>query len=287
MTLQKIEAQNKKLESILALHKGKSFDYSSIPHDFEKFNKYIGLPKHPESLEERPLTPAQLDFIKSYTTKDVDWIHLNKARQCGWTELILRILAYNAFFKYKGKKIGIIAGTSGITTKQIFDRFRELFANIPETVNENGPLKITLHNGTEIYGAKASVEAFTGWTKFGAFLMDESAKWDRIDDTPVLDSILPIARSNHADVFMISTPNGPRGFFYHIGINENSEFKHAEYNIHKGGKGLYTKEEIQQMINSSEEDPNQEYLCQYTIGRESIWGNLEEDDYDGVEEYSL
>lgn len=250
-----------------------------IPHDFIKFNKLIGLPKHPQTMRERPLTSIQKTFYKTYIhEKRQDKIHLNKARQCGWTELMLRVLAYHAFFKYAGKKIIIIPGTRESTTKEIYGRFKELFRNISNQVAYSGALYMRLKNGTEIYGQPAAPEAITGWTKIGCVFMDEAAKWNLTEDLPVINAILPIVRTNKSDVIMISTPKGPRGFFYNIEMNQESSFAKPIYDIHAGGQELYTDEERMEMINSSEEDPNQEYLNQYVAGRDSIFGKIDDED---------
>ena len=199
---------------------------------------------------------------------------MNKARQCGWTELILRYLAQQSFHKYKGKKIIIIASTKLQTTKQIYARFLGLFVNLRNEIAETGALYLRLKNGTEIYGVSANEEAITGWTKVGCIFMDEAAKWDLIDDQPVLNGMMPIVRTNNADIFMISTPKGPRGFFYGIEMNKESTFAKPIYDIHAGGMELYTNEQRMEMLASSEEDPVQEYLNGYTQGRSSIFGDI-------------
>lgn len=247
---------------------------TSIPEEFVAFNELIGLPRHPVTFSPHPITNIQRTFIETYCHKDrQDRVHLNKARQCGWTELILRHLAHQAFFKYKGKKIIIIASTKLQTTKQIYARFLGLFVNLRSEIAETGSLYLRLKNGTEIYGVSANEEAITGWTKVGCIFMDEAAKWDLIDDQPVLNSMLPIVRTNNSDIFMISTPKGPRGFFYNIEMNKESTFAKPVYDIHAGGQELYSNEQRMEMINSSEEDPQQEYLNQYTMGRNSYFGN--------------
>ena len=243
-----------------------------IPIDFIEFNELIGLPRHPFTFKPHCMTKAQLDYVGSFGTHHIK-THLNKARQCGWTELILRWLAHQSFFKYAGKKIIIIPGTRQQTTKQIFARFLGLFVKIRSHIAEVGQLYIKLKNGTEIFGLPANPEAITGWTKIGAVFMDEAAKWDLTDDQPVLNAIMPIVRTNKSDVFMISTPKGPRGFFYYIEMDGKSTFDKKIVDIHLGGEELYTQEQIQEMLNSSEEDPAQEYLNQYTSGRSSIFGS--------------
>ena len=39
---------------------------------------------------------------------------------------------------------------------------------------------------------------------------------------------------------------------------------------------MYTKDEIQHLIDTCKEDPNQEYLCEFTIGKDSIFGIMDD-----------
>ena len=39
------------------------------------------------------------------------------------------------------------------------------------------------------------------------------------------------------------------------------------------------------MLATSAEDPDQEYLCQYKVGRDSIFGTITEEDQQGGEEW--
>ena len=213
-----LEKKIAKLESTIRNY---YLDHSKITTDFLKFNKKIGLPKHPATFEEMPLMPYQIDFFHMQHNSTTKKFHINKARQIGFTELILRILLFEGFYKYKGGKVIIIAGTRFDTTKDIFSRFRDLTKNIGEFVLESTSTKLRLGNGTTFIGLPANPEAITGWTKVRAIFMDEAAKWDLINDKPVMNSIMPIVRSNKSDLFMISTPKGLRGFFYEIGRDEN------------------------------------------------------------------
>ncbi len=258
-----------------------------ITNDFLEFNDLIGLPKHPQTFKEHTLTSIQVKLFKENVPyKGQVKLHLNKARQCGWTELILRILAFHCFHKYAGGKIIIIPGTREKTTKEIYGRFEALFKNIPEYVLERGALYMKLYNGTEVYGMPANPEAITGWTKLKAIFMDEAAKWNLVDDLPVINAILPIVRTNRSDLFMISTPKGPRGFFYQIDVDDN-DFTKLVIDIHEGGEELYTLEERNEMINSTQEDPDQEYMNKYTTGRDSIWGEVTEEHRIDEEEMEL
>ncbi|MCE2507469.1 MAG: hypothetical protein J4F36_13595 [Nitrosopumilaceae archaeon] len=106
--------------------------------------------------------------------------------------------------------------------------------------------------------------------------MDESAKWKLVDDTPVFNSVMPIVRSNGADLFLVSTGKGPIKMFYQIYL-DSQEFVKLEYNILRTIGNLYTKEQVDNMIASSKEDPDQEYMCKFTVGQDSILGAITDD----------
>ena len=257
--------------------------------DFLKFNDLIGLPKHPQTFKPGKITKIQNKVYEEHINiKEQVKLHLNKARQDGWTELILRALALGSFHKYANGKIIIIPGTREKTTKDIFNRYLGLYKNIPEYIAEIGSLYMKLKPpyNTEIFGMPANPEAITGWTKIKAIFMDEAAKWNLVDDLPVINAILPIVRTNKSDLFMISTPKGPRGFFYQIEIDDN-DFTKLVIDLHEGGKELYTEEERMEMIESTQEDPEQEYMNKYTTGRDSIWGEVTEEHRIDEEEMEL
>jgi len=114
--------------------------------------------------------------------------------------------------------------------------------------------------------------------------MDEAAKWKLVDDTPVFNSILPIVRTNGADLYLVSTPKGPVKMFY--SINEDPEdFVKFKYDIYETVGNLYTKLEVDSMISSSKEDPEQEYLCKFKIGKDSIFGTVSAEDQQGKTEW--
>ena len=246
----------------------------------------VGLPEHPATNEPMPLTPYQVDFVNSVikavtnpgTMSQLEWkrlahmFHVLKGRQMGFTEIVLRLIQHFCFNRYAGKNIGIIAATNGNLARKDLRRFYKLFKNIQHTIME--PLKgskLVLWDGTTIEAFPASEEALTGDTKYAAILMDESAKWKLVDDTPVFNSVMPIVRSNGADLFLISTPKGPTKTFYKI-WKDPQDFVMLRYDIWEAEGNLYTKEQIENMIASSKEDPKQEYLCEFTLTGGSIFG---------------
>jgi hypothetical protein len=241
--------------------------------DFIKFNELIGLPKHPATGLPTPLMPWQIAF--EYTTRTVrrHKFHVNKARQIGFTELTNRILAYNCFRKYVGRRILIIAGTREKTTKKIMARFQELFKNFEEgIVIDSNDLEMTLFNGTTVEGLPSSSESIRGDTQIGAIFMDEAAHYGLVDDSVVMDAVRPIVDTNKSDLFMVSTPNGPAGFFYELDVGQNDYHK-EKFNIWVTEGWIYSHEEIVAILNQKDIDVEQEYLNQYTPARNSIFGS--------------
>lgn len=252
-----------------------------IPSDFEEFNKLIGLPKHPATLQEMPLMPYQLGFVNQISDDRNGLYHINKSRQIGVTELILRVIAYHSFFKYKGGRILIIAGTREKTAAKIMQRFKQLFYNIPWTVEDSrNVLHIKLVNGTEIEALPSNSEAIRGDTKIKAIFVDEAAHFRLQDDSVVIDALEPVVFTNKSDLFLVSTPNGRRGFFYSISESQN-EFHKIRWDYTCAIGYIYSKDDIKKELQRNDIDTEQEYMCQFTTTRSAIFGdNFAEENYE-------
>jgi hypothetical protein len=203
----------------------------------------------------------------------------------GFTEIFQRINAYGGFHWYRGKKIINIAGTREKTAKEIQHRVRALFNNIENQIADNGTdLWFKLKNGTEYMALPSNPQSIRGLTKVGKIGVDEAAHFDLVDDTPVLDAIIPLAQTNGADLDIYSTPNGPRGFFYHLYTGDN-DFLKKEYPIMAAIGTLYTASQVEKMLADPTIDVQQEYLCKFTTGRNSFFGDLFKQVEMEVEEY--
>ena len=257
-----------------------------IPQDFLKFNDLIGLPKHPATYKPMKLMQYQRDFFKSIDNTNHHKFHVNKSRQIGFTELILRILAFRCFNKYAGGNIIIIAGTRELTAKVIMQRFKNLFYNISHEIVNSSDISLELRNGTVITAYPSNSDSIRGLTKISAIFLDEAAHFNLIDDSKVMDAVQPIADTNRSDLFMISTPNGPKGFFYDIEIGDN-DFEKFSYDIHEAVGWLYTQDKANEMLENSTMDPDQEYMNKFTTGRDSIWGFVTDEHRTDEEEMVL
>jgi hypothetical protein len=264
-----------------------SKDYCCLTH-------VVGLPRHPATQKEMALTPYQVDFFNQVMKavsnpgemSDEDWeryhhaFHVLKGRQMGFTEIVLRVIQFFCFNRYAGQNVGIIAATNGELANKDLRRFYRLFKNIKDVTT--GPVKarkLKIINDTIIEAFPASEEALTGDTNYACIFMDESAKWKLVDDTPVFNSVMPIVRMNGSDFFLVSTPKGPLKMFYKI-YKDPQEFVMLEYDIWKAEDNIYTHDQIVEMLKTTKEDPNQEYLCKFTIGKDSILGAITDEDRD-------
>ncbi len=272
----------------------------------------VGLPRHPATNEEMFLTPFQLDLVHKILKNKYDIIygnrklamsqlnellrvyhfyHVNKGRQMGFTEIMLRLIQFLCFSLYAGSNIGIMAATNGNLARKDLRRFARLFLNIKPVVQQwikatQEGICFKLVNETVVWAFSASEEAITGDTKYKCILMDEAAKWRTVNDTPVFNSVEPIIRAAGGDLFLISTPKQPIKMFYKITKTEN-EYIQFKYDIWHTEGNLYTKQQILQMLASATGDPNQEYLCIFSIGQDSIFGIVSKDDMQGEEEWAI
>lgn len=273
-------------QRVEALESSNKTTLLEIPQDFLKFNDMIGLPRDPTNKKPMALMDYQRDFFKAIEHTEHHKFILLKSRQIGCTELILRILAYRCFNKYAGGNIIIIAGTRELTTKVIVQRFKNLFYNISHEIANSTDLTIELKNGTVITGYPSNSDSIRGLTKISAIFLDEAAHFNLIDDSKVMNSVEPIVETNHSDLFMISTPNGPSGFFYDIYTSDTNYLK-FEYDIWEAVGWIYSKAKAEEMLQDPIHDTDQEYLNKFTTGRDSIWGEITDEHRTDEEEMIL
>lgn len=255
---------------------------ADIPDDFEKFNKLIGLPLHPATYQPIGLMPYQTNFHKKIPRDHQRKFHINKSRQMGFSETILRVIAYEAFHKYQGGQILIIAGTRQKTANKLMKRLRPMFDPIGNTVKGWSPGKrvmdigamelLELKNGTSIQALPSSIGSIRGDTKIKAVLIDEAAWFDLEDDSIVMDAVGPIIFTNQSDLFILSTPNGRRGFFYDLS-KDPQDYMPLTYSYEHGLGFIYTQEQMDKELARTDIDVQQEYMNQFTTTRRSYYGD--------------
>jgi hypothetical protein len=248
--------------------------------DFVEFNRLIGLPRHPATAQPMELMPYQKEFAKEIRLDRDQWFIINKARQQGVSELMLRVLAFHAFHKYKGFRIMIVAGNTQKHANRLMRRLKELFTKIPTELETEKEEYLKLRNGTEYYAFPSNPASYRGIEKVKAIFLDEAAHYDFVDDHIVYNALEPITLAGKPDLFMVSTPNGRRGFFYALYVDAvagKNNFRHIEWNYEKALGWLYTEEDIEKKRNDPTIHFDQEYNCKFTSTVNSIFGELKED----------
>jgi hypothetical protein len=240
----------------------------NLPIDFAEFNELIGLPtsKIPP-FEKFPIFDYEFELISNIEHyKDYA---LNKARGIGATEIILRWILFQAIHnKIPRRKYLIVTGIRLGLAKDHIRRVQEMCINIPEVVRESSQYHITI-NQSEIIAIPANPTAIRGYENVGVIFADEAAHWNLLDDGPVLEAIEPHRTKSDANIIIVSTPNGRRGFFGELFHNPDTKYFRDTKNWSVSEGLLIDTSKVEKI---KKEDPyrfEQEYNCKFLSTRYS------------------
>ena len=282
--LENIQLQQNFLKDILSHAPPEAGETAISSLSFLELQKLVGLPKHPKTLEHMNLTPSQIEIVNLMPVVGSAIVCISKARQIGISEIILRIFLWGCFNRYKGGLIAIVAGTNSDTALALFGRFRELLNAIPQYIKSEKVGEITLTNGTRIIAGSSNPNFLRGLTKVRAVLFDEFAYFDRINQISGLSTIMPLIKSNGSDLWLCSSPNTTASAHYAVMESKSKIFKKLTITIDDGARGLYTDQEKKDILESSEEDVQQEYYCSPITDKSSYFGSLSNSDFISMEE---
>lgn len=252
---------------------------TAIPTDFVEFNKLIGLPKHPKTKKETALFQYELDIVD--LVDKYGWLLINKARKIGISEIVLRIIAFKCFSDYAGYQILLVAGNRVQHAQRLMRRFQKLFEKISQEVSDRTTDRLILKNGTEVMALPSNDTALRGPENVKCIFLDEAAHFNIINDQDVYNALEPNLSNTDGDFIIVSTPNGKRGMFYDLWIdNENRFYKSAlPYTVSLGL--LLNEKIIEKKKKDRTIDFEQEYMCQFTSAKGTF---ITEDLIEGIEE---
>lgn len=251
----------------------------AIPDDFTQFNEMIGLPFHPKTKQSTRIFDYQNELDR--VINQYHRVLLNKSRKIGATETGLRSIAKNCFDRYAGGDIMIVAGNRQRQADRLLDRFDKLFWNGFVDLNENkwkyidiitkkASSSLEFFNGTTIHTFPAAPEALRGSENVICVLLDEAAHFKLVDDRVIYDALEPNIANTEGDFICISTPNGRRGFFYDLWIEDNEYYKLAQpYTVSYGL--LLSESYIKSKKNDLRIDFEQEFNCQFTTSQNAAF----------------
>lgn len=261
-------------------------------HPYCCFNHYVGLPTikftdaEGQSWESEPIELH--DYQKRWITKSLEnpYYALVKCRGAGGTEILgIRWPLYQAITNMiKDRKWLLVAGTNLLLSKDVLSRMKRLIDRRPSMYRKrptgDTPVHLEIGN-SKIFALASDEESVTGYENVGGIILDESAKWDLINDQPVLDAAEPHVAKSGARITVLSTPKKRRGFFWTKIFNPEVKTKYYRdktnweeaCNVDKPliDRKLVEKEKI--------DDPEyyaQEYNCEFVVPSDSLFGKLEE-----------
>ena len=136
-----------------------------------------------------------------------------------------------------------------------------MLTNIPQYVKSQTKEEIVLSTNTRFMLMPSAPAAARSWTKARAVLVDEACHSDLQIDEAWLSAVLPIVKASGGDMWMISTPNGTSNMMHKIMTSDSDKWIRHTLTIDDCAPGLYTDEEKAEILRTSDEDIEQEYLC--------------------------
>lgn len=258
-------------------------DIPRLPkNDFRKFNKIIGEPKHPATLERSPILPHQIDYHDKWFK--LHRLLFNKSRKIGATDGALRNICEGCYGPYIGHNVMIVAGNRQSQANEFLERFDLLFEDTwtdldgkkwryHDLVVDKSASQMDLYSGVRVKTYPALPTALRGPENVKCCFVSEASHINRIEDGKTFTALHPIAANDDSmDMIFETTPNGKRGFFYKLwkgGIeaeqnNSPYEWHRMEYDYTCALGKLLTKEFIESERRNPEIDFEQEYECKFT-----------------------
>lgn len=229
------------------------------------FNHQIGLPiRKIWPYKEMEILGYEMDIVNNI--KEHKNYLLVKARGIGATEIILRLILYWAVRnEIDSRKFLIITGIREDLAHEYIRRILNLCKKMP-LVKSSSQNRIVI-NKSEIIALPANADSIRGYENVGAIFADEAAHWNLKNDETVLEAIEPHRTKSDANIIIVSTPNGRRGFFSNIfhGLESRYYKEIKPWTVSEGL--LIDREEVEKI---KKEDPykfEQEYNCQFVSTR--------------------
>ena len=135
-----------------------------------------------------------------------------------------------------------------------------------------------------ILSIPANPDDIRSYENVGDVILEESAFWKLIDDSPVLLAAEPHVAKSSAHIGVISTPNGRSGFFWNKIFDPESESKYDRHVLNWRKVvdvpiPVISKEEI---LLTKQGDPStydQEFDNQFIISENRAFGDFDEADF--------
>lgn len=260
------------------------------------FNHLVGLPtiKYEDEFgsiigesKPVPLHKYEQKILENY--ESTNYYALNKCRGAGASEILtIRWMLFKyCITRIKNRLCMIVGGINEKEAVEYMTRIKELADRIPFMYRvqpkSDTPSVIYLKLGV-IKATPANPQAVRSYQNVGDILLEESAFWKLIDDTPILKSAEPHVVKSSAHIGAISTPNGQAGFFWSKIFNPEVKSKYFKHVLNwkevvDVDLPVISKEEV---LKLQREDPatyEQELNNQFLLSENRAFGNFDVADF--------
>jgi hypothetical protein len=244
-------------------------DIPRLPLDnIQAFNKCIGLPLHPFTLQPGEMFDYQIEYIQAIFKYHK--VILNKSTKIGATEAALRGICQNCYGPYMGHNVIFVAGNRQEEANIILERFDELFVDgwtdldgkkwsYGDLVMNKKNNRMQLYSNVDIRTIPADARALRAQANVKCIFFTEPAHINSLDDSKIFMAAKSrLMNDDTADLILESSPNGLRGFFSDEFHNEKSVFHKLTMDYKRSLGKLIT----QKQVDEAKRDPRPYYFRQ-------------------------
>jgi len=238
-----------------------------------------------------PLHPYEQEILNHY--EDNNYYALNKCRGAGASELLtIRWMLYKyCITRIKNRLCMIVGGINEKEAVEYLTRMKELADRIPfmyrVAPKSDTPNVIYLKIGI-IRATPANPQAVRSYQNVGDILLEESAFWKLIDDSPILKSAEPHVIKSSAHIGAVSTPNGQSGFFWNKIFNPEVKTKYFKHvlnwrDVVKYEPSVISEVEVEKLRVEDPTTYEQELDNKFLLSENRAFGDFDVADFEPID----
>ena len=212
-----------------------------------------------------PLEPAQERLLKTTGPRVI----LNCSRQWGKSSMAAIVALHRAYSREKA--LILIFSPTQRQSSELIEKVRELAIRLDiqprgDGVNSDS---LRLPNRSRIVALPGIERNIRGFSSASLILIDEAA---RVDDA-LYRAVRPILANLRGDLWLMSTPNGKRGFFFHAwSASEDSPKGWTRVSVAATDCPRFTPEFLEEEREvQGDAWFRQEYMCEFLEGEAGVF----------------
>ena len=201
-----------------------------------------------------PLEPAQKQLLQTTGPRVI----LNCTRQWGKSSMAACVALHRAY--HRPKALVLIVSPTQRQSSELIAKIRELAVRMEIEPRGDGANRasLLLPNGSRIVALPGIERNIRGFSGASLILIDEAA---RVPDE-LYRAVRPILANLRGDIWLMSTPYGKRGFFFHAWDNQKQNWNRVM--VKATDCPRFTPEFLEEERLVQGDGPfRQEYLCEF------------------------